>query len=113
MSHSKGPWENEYFDRVDSADGIIAWLNKGVKGGKGDCAGNCRLIAAAPELLNVCVMALSAIRKDAVELRAIKQTADPNIYLPPTLIEQMIPILHDVIQKAKGSNLEDVLLEDD
>ncbi len=48
--HTPGPWIADYFDRIDSRDGQIAILNRGMRDGQ--CAANARLIAAAPLLLD-------------------------------------------------------------
>ena len=62
---------------------------------------NAHLIAAAPDMLEALELAVSTIEKDNPEIRFLKEhTSDFNV--PPTYLEQILPVLKKAIAKARG-----------
>jgi hypothetical protein len=76
-THTPGPWDDQGLDICDASDRVIArmvWDQAGVGTGAHEIAPNARLIAAAPELLEACRLALT-------QMEALAPTLSTASYL--------------------------------
>lgn len=66
MKHTKGPWNiNGFFITAKHGDrkkSVVADIDRHAWYREGEATANARLIAAAPELLEACELALSGLR---------------------------------------------------